>query len=291
MSPFLPPFLLCKSLKFLFHLQIALLKSLKNWFHFSFCVIYRLKIGRSPIWSLEQLLWLFARSLYLAGAGVPGQALILQVTIVVKPQWLQLLQLQLSIHGLFSALQLSVAANLLIMMTLDLCTGPAWKYIKPRYLTSYSRKQWTSKAERYFQGMFSKPPVNCSLNLETYIVPSWREISVDYSSSIFFSYFLNSHKLLTSPASCGNELHSFNCILCEVSFFLLCFLKSVICSFHLIPLNPCIWRKMNNCPLCTFHCSIDFIDLYHVFFIYLYSKWRSLNLLSPSSCRNSSLPF
>lgn len=66
--------------------------------------------------------------------------------------------------------------------------------------------------------MFSKP-VNCSLNLEAYIVPGWREISVGFSSSIFSSYFLNSHKLLASPASCGNELYSFNCILCEDVFF------------------------------------------------------------------------
>lgn len=181
------------------------------------------------------------------------QTFILQVTIAIKPQWLQLLQLQISIHGLLSALQLSVAANLLIMMTEDHCTMLACTYIKPRYLTSYGRKQWTSKAEWYFQDMFSKPPVNCSLNLQAYIAPGWREISVDFSPSIFSTYFLNSHKLLASPASCGNELYSFNCILCEdVFFFLVCFLKSVICSFHLTPLNPCIRRKMNNCPLCTF---------------------------------------
>lgn len=42
-----------------------------------------------------------------------------------------------------------------------------------------------------------------------------------FSSCVFCSYFLNSDKLSPSPASRGSELHSSNCILCEVFSFLL----------------------------------------------------------------------
>jgi len=163
------------------------------------------------------LLWLFTRSMYYVEIGIPVQALIPQATEVTVA----------SVTAKYPWSSFSFAA-FCGCKSITNEIRPAWRYIKARYLTSHSRKQWASKTECCFQGMFSKPPVTCSLNLETCIVSAWKENSVDFSSDMFCSYFLNSHKLLTSPASCGNEFHSFNCILFE-AFFFLCFLKSVIC--------------------------------------------------------------
>lgn len=105
----------------------------------------------------------------------------------------------------------------------------------------------------------------------------------------FFSYFLNSDKLLPSPASRGRELHGSNCVLCEVFSFLL-MLSKISVHFIEFPLILALEEKWIIVLCALFRCSIDSRALCCVSLTYLYSKWKCFNLLSPSSYR-SAVPY
>lgn len=159
------------------------------------------------------LLWLFTRSVYLAEIDVPVQGLIPQATTVSVA----------SVTAKYPWSCLSFEAFCGYKSINNDIRSLHWASLKVyRGKISYLLQQ--KAVDIQDRVVFPRYVLQTSFELQlkswdTY--SAWREISVEFSSSMFCSYFLNSHKLLTSPASCGNELHSFNCILCEVFFFLM----------------------------------------------------------------------